>query len=267
MSQDKKNINELLTALQAVSKESGYQIWIPSLKREVKFSDISTGQQKEMIRALVDNPVYRTNFILALHKILKDNCQDQIDIDTLTILDKVAIAVQIRAKSIGTKVKVETDAGQVTVDIADDYAKRFTFTTDPISNNFDFGDIQLSVREPTIGREVQLERELRSNLVKSTIENYDDVRNMLADAYVGELAKYITYVAVGDNKTDVTTLDFKQAYKVVEGLPATLVRKAIGYLEATQQVIATWLTFPVIDKDSDLKEAEITIDATFFAGK
>lgn len=266
MSQDKQNINELLTALKAVSKETGYQIWIPSLSKEVKFSDISTGQQKELIRALVDNPVYRTNFILSFFQILKDNCQDQtVDIGNLNILDKFAIAVQLRSLAFGDKVKVEVNDEPVMVDIKGDYKQKFTILDFPFSPIYDASGVSVQVTVPTIAREAQLEKELRTNLAKGSVESYEDVRNILADAYIGELAKYICKVNIGEQTINLDQLDFKSAYKVVEALPVALVKQVVGYLELTQQIIGKWATFPtVVDPTNTV---EITVDAAFFAGK
>lgn len=263
-------VNELLKAIQEVNKNAGYSIWIPSLKKDVRFSDITTGQQKEMIRALVDNPVYRTNFIMAMYEIIKSNCQEDIDINKLSIFDKIAIAIQLRRHSSGNLVKVEVDNVIETVDLsAYDPKEKFTVNPELLKGKeLEQNGIKVSLQIPTIYCEVQLETQLRAKLTKSNIESYDDVRNVLADAYVGELAKYITNVVVNGQGFMFDSTNFSNAYKVVEVLPTTLVRQAISYMEDVQRELTRFTTFSVVNIGLKTEQTvELSLDAAFFAGK
>lgn len=270
MSSENKNnsVTELLAAINAANKQTGFDIWIPSLKKNVKFGDITTGQQKEMIRALVDNPVYRTNFILAFAELVLQNCQETIDIAGLSIFDKTAIVIQLRQKSTGNIVTIDTDGGKFKVDLSQvDPVTKFavpdTFTK-PVEVKH--GVFSLTLTVPSINREARLEKELRSKLGKTVIESYDDVRNVIADAYIGEIAKYTTKLVVDTRHQELSQLSFKQVYEIVESLPAPLVRQAVAYLEQVQAELVKMTTFNGVGDQGNL-DVQITLDAAFFAGK
>lgn len=272
MSTEKKtNVSDILSALKDINLTTGFNIWVPSLGRTVKFSDITTGQQKEMIRALVDNPVYRTNFIVALYNIIKNNCQDTVNVDSFNLFDKFAIAVQLRQNAIGQNVKVEaTDKTIQTVELNSVPAEE-KFVVDPEllkEVTISHAGIELILKVPSIAREVQLENELRSKLSSSNIESYEDIRNVLADAYIGELAKYTHSIKIGEKVLGVGNLGFKQVYSIVETLPTQLVKQAINFLEDVQRALTSMATYKVLNFGliSD-QHVEITLDAAFFAGK
>jgi hypothetical protein len=117
---------------------------------------------------------------------------------------------------------------------------------------------------PTISREAQLEKELRSKLTSSELNSYEDVRNVLADAYIGELAKHITHVSVGGTEIDVGTLGFANAYSVIERLPATAIKGVVTYMESIQKYLSTLRTFT---DNTTSERVEVTVDAAFFATK
>jgi hypothetical protein len=273
MSTDKTptNVRNILDAIDAANKQVGYDIWIPSLNKNIQFSGITTGQQKQMIRALVDNPIYRTNFIIAMYDIIKNNCIDKsVNVNDLFIDDKIAIALQLRNSSVGNIVKVQDGDVNYTVDLNNiDYKSKFTHSSD-LFNQHEFKTDKFSVicQAPTILREVQLEKEVRIKLDSSKMETYEDVRNVLSDAYIGELAKHLSAVQVVDHGgINLTNVDFKTIYSVVEKLPTQLIKDVITYMEQIQQYVVSLTTIKGKDDSGTEIDVEITIDAAFFTGK
>lgn len=261
------DFNLALQALEAANKINSIQVWVPSLGRNVEFTPITTGQQKAIIRSLVDNPVYQTNFILALYDIIKSNQRDAtLDIDKLLISDKIAIAIQLRQNSVGDTVTVKVENRELKV-----WLTKVSFdkpTDEILATEVTDSGFTIKCTLPTISREAQLEKELRSKLTSSELSSYEDVRNVLADAYIGELAKHITCVKVGETEINVGVLNFSDAYNVIERLPATAVRGVVTYMENVQKYLATLRMFPaLVDPSANAETVEITVDAAFFATK
>jgi hypothetical protein len=273
MSTDKTptNVRNILDAIDTANKQVGYDIWIPSLNKNIQFSGITTGQQKQMIRALVDNPIYRTNFIIAMYDIIKNNCIDKsVDVCNLFIDDKIAIALQLRKFSIGNIVKVQDADINYVVDLNSvDYKTKFVHSSDLFDEHtFKTDKFSVVCKAPTILRELQLEKEVRTKLDSSKMETYEDVRNVLSDAYIGELAKHLSSLQVIDHgEIELANADFKTVYSVVEKLPAQLVKDIIAYMEQLQQYVVSLTTVKGKDNNNTEVDVEITIDAAFFTGK
>lgn len=262
------SITNLLAALELANQTNGYDIWIPSLKRRVKFSEITTGQQKQLIRAVVDNPVYHTNFIIAIYEILMANCQDKtIDIGSLFVSDKLAIIIQLRIKSNGAVFNVDgVDVDLSSLDIESHFAHDAALFAE---STVKVGPVTIQCVPPTIKTEYKLEKEMRAQIDNANIKSYEDIRNVVAEAYIGELAKHIKMVSIsydvhGDAKTwNSPASIFKELYTVVEALPASVARELAKYVESIQAHITKITTF----KNVEGKEVELPIDAALFSVK
>lgn len=274
--QTREDFNSALKALEAANQNVGIPIWIPSLERTVQFGVITTGQQKNLIRALVDNPVYQTNYITAIYDIIKTNCRDvTVDIGSLPISDKVAIVIQLRQNSVGNDVIVHEETKEITVKLPD---TKFPKAVDSLyTTSITAEEFNIDCRMPTIAREAQLEQENRSKIANSDIKSYDDVRNVLANAYIGELVKHIDTISFGTSKIYVGNLNFSDAYAVIEKIPSSVLRSVITYMESIQKYLVALKTFKGLDtttmalKDipstTETVDTEITLDAAFFTSK
>ena len=80
-------------------------IKILSLNEEWEFKPITTLQQKEINKILLNNNSIA--FFNLLNSVIKQCCNPERDIKNLTILDKVYILIKLRCESIGDSIEVE----------------------------------------------------------------------------------------------------------------------------------------------------------------
>ena len=71
-----KNINDILNVMNRANEVFSYEIWIPSLQKDVMFREMTTSQQKRLIKSVIDSPIYNTEFIFAISQIIKENCAE-----------------------------------------------------------------------------------------------------------------------------------------------------------------------------------------------
>ena len=103
-------IEDVLNIVKKVNDTFAYEVFIPSLNKSILFREINTSQQKRLIKAIIDSPVFNTEFIFTLRQIIKENCVDEkLDIDQLTILDKFIISLIMRSVSVGNSYEVELE--------------------------------------------------------------------------------------------------------------------------------------------------------------
>src|SRR5579864_4373336 len=85
------NFREALNALDKVTKDFTYSVFIPSLGSEVKFKEINTGQQKKLLQTVVDSPFYHSRFITTIYEMFKHNIEKSAQFDDFTIIDKQVV--------------------------------------------------------------------------------------------------------------------------------------------------------------------------------
>ena len=247
---------------------------IPSLNRDVPFNEINTSQQKRLVKSVIDSPVYNTEFIYTLREILKENCQDRtIDIDNLTIIDKLVLALALRIRSIGNDVAVsiETDKG-ASVNTKLDASKILQLALSTVetiqSKTFEDSYFVIECSIPTIGTEYKLERELRDKTANIEIENIDELRRTVGEVFTGEIVKYVSAVSVkGDNDilqvVDWQQFKFTDRIKVIEAFKTGLLRNVIGYIDDVRKEIDK-IELVKFEFDGKKYERRLSIDGNFF---
>lgn len=220
---------------------------VPSLNREVPFTDINTSQQKRLVKSVIDSPIYNTEFIYTFREILKENCRDDsVNIDDFTIVDKLILALSLRLKSIGPDVDVEinTDEGQnitVTLDIAKilNIALKTIKNITPIIIEDEYFRVECNI--PNIGIEYHLEKELRQSPSNIEIESIEELRSTVGDAFIGEIVKYIDelYIKKEDEYISVSwkTFTFKDRIKIIETFKTKLLKNIMDYINSIREEI------------------------------
>jgi len=204
------NMESVLSLMDRVNEVFSYEVWIPSLNRNVMFREINTSQQKRLIKSIIDSPVYNTEFIFTMKKIIEENCVDTtIDVNELTIIDKLMIAMKMRSVSVGDTLEMQIPVGEGTdkqtlkraVSLENLLKELKDNIKVPQSKEFsgDNGIYTISCGVPTILEEYKLEDEMRNESEGSDINTYKDLRKNVGDVFMGEIAKYIHMISIKDD--------------------------------------------------------------------
>lgn len=247
---------------------------IPSLKKEVPFNEINTSQQKRLVKSVIDSPVYNTEFIYTFREILKENCQDpSIDIDKLTVIDKLVLALALRTRCIGNNVEVEieTKNGQkmgVNIDIAKVLEIAYNTLQDISSTSFEDGYYIIECNVPTIGTEYKIEKELRNKVSNIEIQDVEELRKTVGDAFIGEVVKFISKVSVKADDNTVIVVDwdkfnFADRIKVVETFKTGLLKNVLDYINSVRTE-ADKIELVKFEFDGEVYERRLTINGSFF---
>ena len=248
---------------------------IPSLKKEIPFNEINTSQQKRLVKSVLDSPVYNTEFIYTFREILKENCQDNtVNIDDLTIVDKLVLALGLRMKSIGDKIDVEIqtkDGKTVSIGLEASKILQMALTTINDIPNKIFEDkyYQIECSIPTIGIEYGLERELRNRLANIEIEDIEELRQTVGDAFIGEIVKYVNKVSIKEQDDNKLTLiewqqfKFADRIKVIETFKTGLLKDILDYINVIRKEIDK-IELINFEFGGEKYERRLTIDGNFF---
>lgn len=268
------SVDQILNVVK--SRETAYasHYWVPSLKKEVKFKELNTSQQKRLIKSIIDSPVYNTEFICTFRDILKENCIDQtVNIDELTIIDKLMLAIGLRTNCIGKDVAVEITPkeGVGTISVNIDLFKVFEIAkeklTDIVPQIFNSNLYTVECNIPSIGTEFKLEKELRNKTSNIDIETNEELRKTIGEAFIGEVVKYVKAVTLKTDTGDVPVqwdnFKFADRIRIVESFGIDLLKNIVGYVnKIKEEVDKIELVQFVYEKETYTRR--LSIDGNFF---
>jgi hypothetical protein len=258
-------VQDVLQLLKTLDESNSFQVYLPSLQKEIPFKQLNTEQLKKVLKTVIDSPIHNSEFITAFNNIIKDNVLDKsLDINTLNVFDKVLILIKTRIESISPEYTFtlnddeQEKIKEFKVNIAEAYnnfiLNKPIYSTDTIKT----GDCEITVTLPTIETENKIEKELYKN-VKLEINTPDELRNTIGETFINELTKYITTIKINDKVIDLNQHNFKTRINIVEQLPTNCINGVLKYIENYKRLLNPLITFTKNGVEKDIPQ-----DATFF---
>ena len=272
------DVADILKILNRANESFAYEVFIPSLQKNVMFRQINTSQQKRLLKAIIDSPAYNTEFIFALRQIIAENCVDSIDVNNLTIYDKMIIAMTMRAMSISNDLDM-TFTIPKTKDVAEQKITRRMSLKDLIDTALktikiediiikdERGIYEIYCSLPTIYDEFKLEDELRKNVMTIEIKNENELRNTIGEVFINEIVKYVKKIIIRsnneENTIDLKDVKFAERIKIIESIPAQINKQIIEYINNIVKEFGKVLLFKETINGVTVEE-RLKIDASFF---
>jgi len=249
-------LNDILNAINEVNNKNIYPVYVPSLKKDVLFREMTTGQEKMLIKTIVDNPVYNSEFIFAIRQIIKENCaEDGLNVDELNLIDKTAICFTMRLKSIGDEFDYTfKDANMKKKVKISDYIDAFRDLSIPEDKIVGTDDIKVVCSYPSILTEYAIEKEFRPDNDNIEIKTVEEARKVLGDVFVNEIVKYIKQLSVNGTEFDITDLQFKDRVKILETLGNNVLSQIMSYIEDSNKEIQEALKIELELDEDDARE-------------
>jgi hypothetical protein len=263
------NFNDILSVLDTINKEVNVPVFVPSLNREVKFKSINTGQQKTLLKAAVDNPVFQTRFTIALYNLILENCTEKSIMPALTTIDSAAIAIQLRVFTNGVDHILQQNNRRFKVNLQDivDKIKSIPQTKDDtiISDPF-----TINVGAPTFMEQFNLEKQLREKTVNDQQVMSAQLTETIGDAFIGEVSKFIKEITVtkdgADQQFNYKNLPYTKRHAVLEKIPTTSIKGVLKYMADYVNIQKDFLTITGTDVDTGevVNDLVLLVDTTLF---
>ena len=263
------NFNDILLVLDTINKEVTVPVYIPSLNREVKFKSISTGQQKSLLKAAVDNPVFQTRFTIAFYNLVQENCIEKDILPLLTTIDSAAIAVQLRVSTAGSDYVISQNGRKFKVDLStvvDHFKVVKTINPDTVTEV----PFTVQVGAPLFVEQYNLEKQLREKIVNDQQIMSAQLTETIGDAFIGEVSKFIKGIVVFYNnqeqQVDYSTLPYTKKHALLEKMPSTVIKSVLKYMEKYVTTQKDILTISGIDTESSVTNNDLVlvIDSSLF---
>jgi len=221
-----ENNNNFIEQLKAHTYEvSSKGVYVPSLEREIKFSTLTAKHQKYFIHATLDNPLLNLIFHQKSYDIIKDLCSENGLVDNFNIIDKHAILIQLRYHFVSDKYN------GASLNPVINFIKKIKLDLSPKVDVVDGVSIQYQI--PTILQENRILKEY-GDTVKHSMNptDEDEIRCIIADAYILEIVKYINKVQLVSNNSvvDFNNHSYSHIVDVVDVLGKRVCDKVHDYI-------------------------------------
>lgn len=231
--QNNNSFNEVLNSLKTLSNSFVVDITVPSIQQTVQFKELNTKQQKKLLETVADTSIYKTEFSKIFLQILKENIvTENINIDDLTIYDRIFIGLFLRSKISKTlNVTFEENKNPEEIELEPILNKTKTYThpeNEEIVITKNNSEIKVEVCIPSIGLDSKYETEISKNSKKiENVKNINEIGNVLSEAFVTEVSKYINKITFDDNVIELDKLNIVQRIKICEVLTADLTQNIL----------------------------------------
>lgn len=235
-----------------------YDVYIPSCKKNMKFRGITAGQQKKIIKSLLDRGDSTVTLPLEFNQVLIENAVDGPDVvkQQFMAYDRDVAIAQLYIKSSDlTKVK-QIDKRVLLNENTQEQNNTYIINVEAFADNIadvklvesdtiNIGNIDISVSPPTLAVDT-----IFNKLAKKSI-NFNDKEKVsvnISQFYIYEICKFINTIEVHEGTTTHTfsASDFvkKAEYivEVIEKLPNNVLKRVLEYIEKVRELEKDLLT-------------------------
>lgn len=258
-------MSDLKAILDEAAREAALSVWIPTKGQFYAFKHLTFDQHTRFLTLESDkelNPIEQTfKFTELLDTVIKECHLESISLEDLTIIDRNAIALQLRYL-LDDKFRVLID--EKTVDIS--LKEHISFVNTIGINQFErnstvsYGNMRLLVDIPSIVHDQRINTEILA---------FDqDSDDFPAFYLIAETVKFIKHVEIIKNGQPIT-INMYEPGKITESvqacrmLPLPLIDKVGAYIQRVQVIEEKLMTLHVKDGETE-RDVPILINTNWF---
>ena len=261
----KQTFDTIINTIKSVNKQWDSTLYSFTQGKDVKVSPMTVGQQRSIITASYNSKATAAFTTDIIDEVLLQNV-DTSGSAPLTILDRPLMLLEMRKQIHGDSMDLTDENDEVqTMKISEhikrckDKIKMPDLPTEFIVNE---GNISVTCSLPTIKRDRQVNA-IYFDKYNPTSDNREIMHELIGDAFVFEITKYIKAVELHGEVVDiVNNTEVDQSISIVETLPYPLSTKISKKIEPFKSVESKLLTH-----EYPGGSISIPIDSSMFIGE
>lgn len=249
-----QNLNDVLKQLDAISIENSIDVFVPSIKQNLKFKPLNLRQQKELLKTTIDESLIKLAFNNILTEIILENVIDNINLTNLFTFDRTAIALCLRAKGLSNIL----DINDKKIDLFDKIEENRSITVDlsTFNKTITAGTLTIKLSIPSLATDKEINTFVL-NKIKAT--QVTDIKTIIGDLVVYELAKFIEFISFQEGETPAkyvfNNLKVQDRMSLVEKFPSTLTNGVFDFVKEYRNLES---------KFTQIGDITLDIDGNFF---
>lgn len=253
------NYNTFLTTLNTVAEKNAFEVYIPSLARNVKFKPVTAKQQKNFYSCIQDNVLFETKFIIVTYNIIKENCLEPDLVNKFNVIDRICILLNFRKNILGTEITIIKDDVPYDLNFAE-CIERAQATIIPVNKVINVQNIQIELGVPSIEDQYNIEVETRSGKNLNNLTYNEAIIELITN----EVCKTIRSITLLEQeqplKINFSELTFEQKNALADKLPAEVFVELQKFIKEINNSYDGLLRV----KTEDGKELSFNIGPDFF---
>jgi hypothetical protein len=226
------DIKSFLDELKQLNEKDCFNVYVPSVKRKVKFKTLSVKQHKDIIKTMLGGVEGNILTTKIFNDIIKENCSEKID---FKYYDRNKILVDIRQQSVGNKVKIDE--------------QDYLLTDLPVFNlevkeeaEFTYKGIAVTVGIPTLDIDTVITEKSVVEVAKFTSDEkkVGDSVNLLLTY---EIMKVVRTIKIGDTILVFSELGTYDKKNIIENLPLKLNTDILEYIAEYKELEQEQFTY------------------------
>jgi hypothetical protein len=249
------NVNDILKQLDSLNESAGVSIYIPSLKKSLKFKNLNLKQQKDLLKSSVDETLTKLSFIVNFFSIIQDNIIDPVNINDLFIFDRIAIALSLRASGLSSSYTLDDET--YNLNDAINRIPSIDVSTSSLTATLDIKGLSIELEVPKLNTD----RDISLATINKLKNNQDkDIKTLVGELFVHEIIKFVKSVTfkteTGDQVTNFNTLKVEDKISIIERFPATLTKQVLEFIKNYRDIE---------NQFTAIGDLNIEIDGSFFS--
>ena len=220
----------LISKLKEINNSSKISVFVPSAKKEMSFKQLSVKQQKDLMKTGLDGQLSGLSISGIIKDVIVENSLEKYD---FLSTDKVPIILALRKQSFGEIYTFSDGEKDNTVDLNSILSKKLLYKSE-YSGTIEDSENKLKVelQVPTL-----IDDDKFNSYIYSELKKKKDVElsETVGVVYVGEIAKFLKSVALGDYELDFGASTPKEKISVVENFSVTFNNKILKFIEALRK--------------------------------
>lgn len=265
---DKTNFNEAISLLKKNAEQNGSDIWVPSLNKSVKFKPLTTLHHKKFVKILIDSSIFNNALNLHIYDVISQTCIDPINIDDLTVYDRIAICLGLRTVNFKKNYKLivgENEEKEIDLNLLLQSAKEKYSNISLNNKSIKVGDIVVEVGLPNLKKE----KEFDSYIFNKYLVNYDktnqeQTNQIFADLMLFSAVTYIQSIAVGENIVKFDDLKIHEKIEIISNLNRSIFDPISEFILECNNQKTSLFSIEVTNTNNENQNIEISVDAGFF---
>lgn len=267
MTDNNATFNDAISLLKKSAETRGYNIWIPSLKQDVKFKPLNTLHHKKFVKILMDTSMFNTALNLHVYDIIKQTCLDEsVNVDTLDIFDRIAICYAIRKQNFKKKYVIALDEKEDREISFTQLLAKFKKGYKRIEpDSVTEGDVTINVSLPSLKREREFDNYIyNKHLINFDKNNNEQLNQIFADLMLFGTIQYIDSIQVGETLINIDGMRTDQKVELLSAFDAILTTKISTYIKKCNDQRVALCSVDVLNGKDETQTVEISIDSSFF---
>jgi hypothetical protein len=247
------NTVDLLRQLEELNRTNTIDVFVPSLKKEVKFRNLNLKQQKNLLKTSIDETLTKLSFIINFYSIIQENIDSSVNVSDLYTFDRTAIAIALRAKCLDSNYKYDDNSYNLIDKVSQIPSLEIKI---PLEKKIEYQNITVELQAPKLG----LDKAVSSYSLESLKLLQDkDFKNVIGELFIHEIIKFIKCVSINGDKpftADFNNSNVAELIPIVERLPASVTNNILEYVKSYRETE---------NQFTRIKDINVEVDGAFFS--